>query len=310
MKKLYDNKVLSYILDIIMTIVSSAIIALGVTIFISPNRFLSTGFTGVALIIGRIYDNLFPSSQPKETLIAGVLYLIFNIPVLILSWKKLSKRFTILTTINVITMSICLSFFPDNLNEMLNLSVAPKGELSRLDAAIFVGMMNGAANAVSYIFGGSAGGIDILSMYYSVRKQATIGKITTLLNGAILLLGLTVDGTSSAIANAFYTLVYLVINSIVIDLFYTRNRRAILFITTSKGKEVADIITHHFVRGVTSLDAKGAYTGEHKDFLYCACSSFEVVEMIKKIKTIDDHAFVSVLEASKVHGNFLNKELR
>lgn len=310
MKKLYDNKVVSYVFDIIMTIVSSAIIALGVTIFISPNRFLSTGFTGVALIFGRLYDNIFPSSSPKETLITGVLYLLFNIPVLILSWKKLSHRFTILTTINVITMSICLAIIPDDLNVKLNLAVAPIGELSRLDAAIFVGLMNGAANGLSYIFGGSAGGIDILSMYYSVRKQATIGKITTILNGLILLAGLTVDGTSSVIANGFYTLVYLVINSIVIDLFYTRNKRAILFITTSKGKEVADVITHHFVRGVTSLDAKGAYTGEHKDFLYCACSSFEVVDIIKKIKSIDDHAFVSVLEASKVHGNFLSKELR
>ena len=147
-------------------------------------------------------------------------------------------------------------------------------------------------------------------MYYSLKKQSSLGKMTTIINGVIILLGLLIEQGNDAIAKAFYTLIYLVINSIVIDLFYIRNKRAILLITTSKGEEVSKIITLNFVRGVTRMDAKGAYTGEHKDLLYCACSSFEVVEIIKKVKDIDSHAFISVLEANKVHGNFLNKELR
>ena len=80
--------------------------------------------------------------------------------------------------------------------------------------------------------------------------------------------------------------------------------------TTSKGKEIVKVITEEFVRGVTLLDAKGGYTGEHKDLLYCACSSFEVVDIVKRVKELDNHAFISVVEANKVHGNFLNKELR
>ena len=77
-----------------------------------------------------------------------------------------------------------------------------------------------------------------------------------------------------------------------------------------ENEKVTKCITHNFVRGVTMMDAKGAYTGEHKDLLYCACSSFEVPEITNRVKTIDEHAFISVLEANKVHGNFLNKELR
>ena len=96
----------------------------------------------------------------------------------------------------------------------------------------------------------------------------------------------------------------------VIDIFYTRNKRAVLLITTTKGQEVADAITHVFVRGATIMNAKGAYTGSDKSVLYCACSSFEVTSIAKKVKEIDEHAFISVLEASKVHGNFLSKELR
>lgn len=309
MKKYLNQKAVSYTISIILTVISAIIMAIGVKIFVSPNRFLSTGATGISLIIGRVYDNIFKPEKSLETIITGVCLFLFNVPLLILSWKKLSHRFTILTTINVLVNSICLTLLPDNLAEILHLSVA-NDNITFLSAALFVGMMNGAANALAYIVGGSTGGVDILSMFYSIRKQYSIGRITTAINGIIILVGLLIDGQELAIAKAFYTLIYLVLSSMVIDLFYIRNKRVILLITTNKGSEIAHEITSQFVRGVTMLDAKGGYTGEHKDFLYCACSTFEVLEIIKKIKSIDEHAFVSVIEANKVHGNFLNKELR
>ena len=309
MKKLLENKTVSFIISIILTVVSSAIIALGVKIFLSPNSFLSTGVTGIALIAGRLYDKIFLPAKSLETIIAGVLLFILNIPVLFLAWKKLSHKFMILSTINVITNTLCMTLLADNLHEIFNLSVA-SGDISFLDAALFVGMMNGAANALAYIVGGSTGGSDVLSMYFSLKKQSSLGKVTTIINGVIIIFGLFIEQGNDAIAKAFYTMIYLVINSIVIDLFYIRNKRTILLITTSKGQEVSKIINHRFVRGVTMMDAKGGYTGEHKDLLYCACSSFEVSEITKQVKELDEHAFISVLEANKVHGNFLNKELR
>ncbi len=307
MAKNSNKKIVSYIISILLTIISAIIMAIGVKIFVSPNRFLSTGVTGISLIIGRIIDNIF--DKHLETIITGICLFLFNIPLLILAWKKLSHRFTILTAINVIVNSICLTLLPDNLAEKLNLSVE-FGNISFLSAALFVGMMNGAANALAYIVGGSTGGVDILSMFYSIRKQFSIGRITTAINGIIILIGLFIDGQELAIAKAFYTMIYLVISSIVIDIFFIRNKRVVLLITTQKGNEIAHEITNQFIRGVTILDARGGYTGEHKDFLYCACSSFEVIEIIKKVKEIDEHAFVSAIEANKVHGNFLNKELR
>lgn len=310
-KKDYLNK--QFIFAVILTIISAFIMAVGVKIFISPNKFLSTGVTGIAIIFGRLYDNMHLSDVSMETTITGIMIFLLNIPLFILSWKKLSHKFAILTVINVLVNSIFLTILPDNLNETFHL-VAESNTLveniTLLDAALFVGMMNGAANALSYIVGGSTGGCDILSMYYSMKRQSSIGKITTVMNFFILFIGIFIDGTDSALSKSFYTLVYLVISSIVIDLFYIRNKRAILFITTEKGKEIVKEITEKFVRGVTFLDAKGGYTGAHKDLLYCACASFEVVDIVKKVKEIDDHAFISVVEANKVHGNFLNKELR
>ena len=307
MKKIDKKTLITNIVAVVLTIISSAVIALGVKIFLSPNRYLSIGVQGLTLIIGRVFDNI--TGLQLETTIAGVSLFIFNIPILLLAWKKLSLRFMILSVINVAVNTLVMTLLPDNLHEVFHLSVA-NGDITFLDAALFVGLMNGTANAISYVVGGSTGGADVMSMYYSIKKQGTVGSFTTIINSAIILIGLFVDGTDGAIAKAFYTLVYLVINSLVIDIFYTRNKRAVLLITTSKGDEVADVITHQFVRGATIMSAKGAYTGADKNVLYCACSSFEVANIAKRVKEIDEHAFISVLDASKIHGNFLSKELR
>ena len=307
MKKIEKKTLITDVIAVILTILSSAIIALGVKIFLSPNRFLSVGVQGITLIIGRTVDNI--AGTNYETLIAGISLLLFNIPILLIAWKKLSFRFMLLSVINVLVNTLVMTLLPDNLHEIFHLSVA-NGDITFLDAALFVGLMNGTANAVSYVVGGSTGGADVMSMYFSLKKQGSVGSFSTLINSGIIFVGLFVDGTDGAIAKGFYTLVYLVINSLVIDIFYTRNKRAVLLITTTKGEEVADVITHQFVRGATIMNAKGAYTGADKNVLYCACSSFEVANIAKRVKEIDEHAFISVLDASKIHGNFLSKELR
>ena len=295
MKKIEKKTLITDVIAVILTILSSAIIALGVKIFLSPNRFLSVGVQGITLIIGRTVDNI--AGTNYETLIAGISLLLFNIPILLIAWKKLSFRFMLLSVINVLVNTLVMTLLPDNLHEIFHLSVA-NGDITFLDAALFVGLMNGTANAVSYVVGGSTGGADVMSMYFSLKKQGSVGSFSTLINSGIIFVGLFVDGTDGAIAKGFYTLVYLVINSLVIDIFYTRNKRAVL------------LITHQFVRGATIMNAKGAYTGADKNVLYCACSSFEVANIAKRVKEIDEHAFISVLDASKIHGNFLSKELR
>lgn len=301
------NYKLNYGIAILLEIISAFIIAFGVKIFISPNGFLSTGFTGIGLIIGRLYDRLAKTQLEAE--ITSVVYMLLNIPVLILAWKKLSKRFTILSLVNVVVCSVAMAFIPSSWVESFHLSVRA-GDIGFLDAALFVGAINGSANALAFIVGGSTGGTDVISSYFSIKKQTSIGKINMLLNGLILLLGYFVTDSDQKLALSLYTMVYIVINNVVIDLFYVRNRRTVLFIATTKGQEIANLINKKFIRGVTEFDAKGAYTGQHKDFLYCACSSFEVMDMINQIKALDEHAFITVIEASKIHGNFLNKDVR
>ena len=95
MKMFLKNKIV--ILDIILIICGTFISSLGINLFISNARLLSGGATGIALIFE--YAMNIPS---------GLIVFLINIPLFFISYKFLSKRFTIYTAIGMISFSTAL----------------------------------------------------------------------------------------------------------------------------------------------------------------------------------------------------------
>lgn len=85
------------IIDVFFIFLGCMIASLGVNLFLSHARLLSGGATGVALILE------YTVGMP-----AGIVVFLLNIPLLILSYKKLDKSFTIYTTIGMLCLSISL----------------------------------------------------------------------------------------------------------------------------------------------------------------------------------------------------------
>ena len=55
-------------------------------------------------------------------------------------------------------------------------------------------------------------------------------------------------------------------------------------------------------RGVTLIDARGAYTGERRDMVFCVVSKKEIVEVKELVRRIDPRAFVIVSDVREVLG--------
>ena len=306
--RLKDNKTFEYIVSIILVVFAALAFALAVKIFVSPKKLLSGGVSGITLIIGRLISKY--GGGANETLFAGIFNFIINAPLLVLSWFKLNKKFTILTTIHVVVYSLLMAVLPDNLNELIfgddpTFTLTSSG---MLDAAIFAGAIAGSANAVAFIAGGSTAGVDIVSYYMSSKKQISVGRINAFVNGMIILLSIILF-PEQGISHALYTLIYIFVNAMCIDSIYIRNRKTALSIVTNKGEEVSKFIMSKFYRGVTILDGKGAYTGNHKDFLYVVTTSFEAMLISKEVQKFDPDCFISVSSLEKVFGRFINKEV-
>lgn len=295
------NKVLEWIIAVICVMIAATFYALAVTIFISPHKLLAGGVSGIALIFGR----LFATETISETNIAGVLSFTFNVPLLILAWKKLNIKFAILSSVHVITVSILMTFLPDNLNTIIFKDAW--NSINTLDAAIFAGAIVGVSTGFAFHMGASSGGMDIIAYYYSSKKQVTVGRLNTFINAAIVILSIVLF-PDEGVEKAMYTIIYIFINSLALDTVFNRNKKNMIHIITNKGEDVSKFIMTNFYRGVTQIDAKGAYTGNHKDFLYIVATSFETLEIAKEIKKFDPDCFITVIPVSKVYGRFINRE--
>ena len=130
---------------------------------------------------------------------------------------------------------------------------------------------------------------------------STIGVYNLLFNGIVLFVGLCVFGD---VASIVYTLIYAFVSSVVIDKYYNRTKKVMLEIITNKKDEVCSYLLVHSHHGCTILPAKGAYTNEEKFVIHTVISSFQLKNMTRAIKQIDNKAFVVNLSVDHVVGEF------
>ena len=81
--------------------VCSFVLALSYNSLIIPNELLSGGITGISILLNSV-----------SNINSGLLNLIFNIPIMILGYLKLGRKFMILTITSVISMSVGMMIFP------------------------------------------------------------------------------------------------------------------------------------------------------------------------------------------------------
>ncbi|MGB9779281.1 YitT family protein [Caldanaerobacter sp.] len=274
--------------SIFFILIGTLMSALGINMFLVHAKLLSGGVSGIALIIQ--YFTRFP---------AGYTIFILNIPLLILSYKKVNLRFTVFTIIGTIS----LSFF-------LVLTYSLKNLLSIDDPlllSLYGGVLNGLGMGIVFSNHGSTGGLDIISVIVKKKyDNFEIGRISFTVNSIIVALGAVFFGLTSAL----YTLVSMYITSYMVDKTIKGfNRQKMVLIVTDKVEEVSKEIMTTLHRGVTLLHGEGAYTGVSKKVLYSIVSLTQLPQLKLIVHQTDPNAFLSILDVSEVHGKGFVREL-
>lgn len=275
------------LVDIIFIFLGCMIASSGVNLFLVHAKLLSGGATGVALILE--YTLKVP---------AGIVVFLINVPLLILSYKKLDRSFTIYTTIGM----LCLSFslvITKSFAYFINLD----GDL--LIYCIYGGVLCGIGYGLVFLRRGSTGGTDIITMLIRKRfSNFNIGSLGFSLNLLIVIAGAIIFG----IQQALYTIISLFIQSLVLDrMLKGFNSKKLLLILTRKEEEIIEFVIKDLNRGITSIFAEGEYTHDKKKMLYCIVSSHQMIELKSAIHSIDPSAFITIIDISEVRGKgFLN----
>ena len=298
------------IICVVMVTVSTIIYCLGVMWFLQPANLYSGGVTGIAQLISNVSEKYF--NFPIEI---GLIVFLINIPILIFGWKKVSKRFVICSVISIVLQTILMNEILPVVDFGINTGVNPitgvnvgngTGELDLLLLSFIGGFVSGVGSALALRYGTSTGGVDILAQAISFKKNVSIGFMSLVVNVIIAILGAVVFGNP---AIAFYTIVRIIVQSVVTDKVHTAYNYLKVEIVTTKAEEVSQLLLSDIGRGITIVSAMGAYTHAEKSILEIIISSYEMHRVIEDAKRIDPGVFVTVSPVKRVVGNFKRKTI-
>ena len=298
------------IICVVMVTVSTIIYCLGVMWFLQPANLYSGGVTGIAQLISNVSEKYF--NFPIEI---GLIVFLINIPILIFGWKKVSKRFVICSVISIVLQTILMNEILPVVDFGINTGVNPitgvnvgngTGELDLLLLSFIGGFVSGVGSSLALRYGTSTGGVDILAQAISFKKNVSIGFMSLVVNVIIAILGAVVFGNP---AIAFYTIVRIIVQSVVTDKVHTAYNYLKVEIVTTKAEEVSQLLLSDIGRGITIVSAMGAYTHAEKSILEIIISSYEMHRVIEDAKRIDPGVFVTVSPVKRVVGNFKRKTI-
>ncbi|MBK5445494.1 YitT family protein [Peribacillus sp. TH24] len=269
---------------ILIVIVGALLNAIAMNFFLIPANVYASGFTGVAQLLSRIIGSFAPFN-----ISTGILLLLLNIPVTILAWRKVGKSFTFYSFLSVILMSLFMEIIP-----------ITRWSPDILLNAVFGGVIAAVGVGITLKFGASTGGMDIIAMLLSRKKDKPVGTYLFLLNGVIIVTAGAVYGPEKAL----YTLVTLYTSTRVVDAIHTRHEKLTAMIITKKSEELKQAIHAKLVRGITRVPAKGAFTNESKEMLLIVITRYELYDLERIIKEVDPHAFTNIIETSGIVGTF------
>ena len=276
------------LIDLLCDLAGGILYAMGIYTFAKMADFAPGGLSGLALISNYLWG-----------LPIGLMTLILNVPLVIVSYKVVGKQFLLKTARSMVISTIILDLiFP----------LTPPYTGSPFMAALYSGLCMGAGMAFFYMRGSSSGGMDFLIMTIKVRHpHFSLGMVTMVTDFLIILLGWPVFGNIDAV---LYGLATAFVSTIVLDkILYGVGAGKLIIIITNEGQQLADRIGEMTDRGSTIIRARGTYTQADRQVLLCACSKSQTYSITAAAHQVDPGAFIMVTETSEVYGEgFVEKK--
>ena len=277
-----------------IAVAATLLYAVGVNLFIVPVGLYSGGVVGLSQVIRTLLAR--SVALPENVDIAGILYFLLNVPVLIMAWKELGRGFLIRTLICVGASSFFLSVIKAPASPLLE---------DPLSACVVGGILCGFALGLALTCGCSTGGLDVVGLCLSKRgSRFTVGRFSLSFNVALY----AACAILFNIQTAIYSVIYTVFCSLFIDRGHQQNINVqVLIFTKDEDPQLPSNIMTRLGRGVTYWEGKGAYTGSDIRVLCVCVSKFEVAELQETVRELDPRAFFIVQEGVRIGGNFARK---
>lgn len=271
------NKVRSFFL----TVIGSFITAIGVSLFYLPAKIVSGGVSGLATVFFHAFG-----------LAPGLTYGVLNVILLVFAFFIIGKGFVFKTLVGAGSLSLFVQL----------LSYLPPVTEDPVLATVFGSVFYGFGIGVAFLSGASTGGTDIAArIIQRFNPEIAIGRLLMVVDGVIILCSLI---AFRQIDLTLFGIMALAISTFAVDYLISKmNISKLAFVITSRGDAIAKMLVSTSPRGVTVIDAKGAYTDESREVLVCALKNSEIPEFQRKIEDFDPNVFIIYSESQQIVGN-------
>ncbi len=276
----------------ILIAVSAFLLAFSSYCLIAPNDFAIGGVTGIAIILEKATSGRIPQS---------ISVFFINLPLLVLAFFVVKKKFALLTFAHVILQSV---FFM--LLERLHVPTLVFPE--KIFAALAGGIGIGISIALGFKAGGSTGGADVIAVVVQKKFPApSIAWMIFMVNCVIIASSFFVYRVPGDAMQSVLPLIMAAceqyVESKVNDSITNGFHSAIEFrVITDKPDEMALTIISKLGRGVTSIPATGMYTHETHSMLVCVINRRQIATFRKILKDVDPDSFAVMSNVSQVLG--------
>ena len=148
------------------SLLGSFLYAVGINLFVVPANLYTSGLLGICQVIRTLMENYLHLSFGNLD-IAGIIYYMINVPILIFAMTKIGKNFLIKTLVTVIFMTIFLAVIP----------IVPVIE-DTMASCLVGGLFTGVGVGLMLRAHASLGGIDVLGLLKIRRKKDfSVGKM-------------------------------------------------------------------------------------------------------------------------------------
>ena len=248
-----------------------------------PNNFVPGGLFGVGSLIFYKSGWLNP----------GLLYVLLNLPMFILGYIFISRRFLWYSSL---AMGLIAIFY-----QLIDFQIQIS---TQLYAALVFGALLGVGAGMVLRSLGSNGGLDVIAVILNQKYNIGVGKVYFSFNVVLFCLSLASLDTDLVIASMIAVFVCSVAIDYVLSMF---NQRKLAFIISDRPQEIADLVMTHLKIGATMLPAVGTYHKRQKNVLMVVINNIQLKRLEEIVFTADDYALFIVENTFSVLGSTFSR---
>ena len=318
MAKVIRNPILKSIVNILLVILGTIILAFGSGVFLIPFQIVSGGIAGIGVLLSNFL--------PVDITTYIISWSLFFIGLLILGLK-----FSLTTLISTIIYPLALTLIlrtniansiielmlPNQvhielINGVINVEILKNTEVGIfLIAGIIGGACVGIGCSLTFLGGGSTGGLDILTFIINKYTGIKTSIVFFAIDATIVGTGLIVDivgHESFRFIGGLVGIITAFISSLMIDTIYAGNQKGYnVDIITDKYNEIIEYSIKELDRSATIFECVGAYSKEGKKMVRIAFNRREYTKIKDGIAKIDPNAFSMFTQTCFIGGEGFNK---